>query len=159
MRRSESALGAANRKTFAHFETYRFWTRSGIRGRDAQHIVMDDAADTGQVIRFTLSQWPSEAKFVTIRVGQVEEPLAPQCILRRRRHALSLAGRVSVCHRVAILPPSSHGLTRDLRLPLGALQLRLWPSRRSGRARRRRVLALILGRRQVIGDLSGRKSS
>jgi hypothetical protein len=46
---------------------------------------MDDAADAGQVIErschgisgFTLSQWPSEAKFVTIRVGQVEEPLAP----------------------------------------------------------------------------------
>jgi hypothetical protein len=158
MRRSESALGA-NRKTFAHFENLPVLSRSGSRGRDAQHIVMDDAADTGQVIRFTLSQWPSEAKFVTIRVGQVEEPLAPQCILRRRRHALSLAGRVSVCHRVAILPPSSHGLTRDLRLPLGALQLRLWPSRRSGRARRRRVLALILGGRHVIGDLSGRKSS
>jgi hypothetical protein len=51
---------------------------------------MDDAADAGQVVErschgisgFTLSQWPSEAKFVTIRVGQVEEPLAPFAIAR-----------------------------------------------------------------------------
>jgi hypothetical protein len=47
-------------------------------------------ADTGQVVGrschsircFTLSQWPSEAKFVTIRVRQVEEPLAPFGIAR-----------------------------------------------------------------------------
>jgi hypothetical protein len=93
---------------------------------------------------------------VTIRVGQVEEPLAPQRILRRNRHALSLAGRVSVCHRVAVLPPSSRGLTRDLRSPLGAYSfgsgLPAVPAERDGSG----VLALILGRRHVIGDLSGR---
>jgi hypothetical protein len=33
---------------------------------------------------FTLSQWPSEAKFVAIRIGQVKEPLAPFGIARRR---------------------------------------------------------------------------
>ena len=91
---------------------------------------------------------------MTIRDGQVEEPLAPQRILRRR-HALSLAGRVSVCHRVAILPPSSHGLTRDLRSPLGAYScgsgLPAVPVERDGGG----VLALILGRRHVIGYLSG----
>jgi hypothetical protein len=32
----------------------------------------------------SLSQWPSEAKFVAIRIGQVEEPLAPFGIARRR---------------------------------------------------------------------------
>jgi hypothetical protein len=82
---------------------------------------------------------------VTIRVGQVEEPLAPQRILRRNRHALSLAGRVSVCHRVAVLPPSSRGLTRDLRSPLGAYSfgsgLPAVPAERDGSG----VLALILG--------------
>src|SRR5260370_23341484 len=30
----------------------------------------------------TLSQWPSEAKFVAIRIGQVKEPLAPFGIAR-----------------------------------------------------------------------------
>src|SRR5262249_9402197 len=30
------------------------------------------------------SQWPSEAKFVAIRIGQVKEPLAPFGIARRR---------------------------------------------------------------------------
>ena len=34
----------------------------------------DDRADHS-ISGFTLSQWASEAKFVTIRVGQVEEPL------------------------------------------------------------------------------------
>ena len=34
------------------------------------------------VSSFTLSQWRSEAKFVTIRVGEVEEPLAPFGIAR-----------------------------------------------------------------------------
>jgi len=31
---------------------------------------------------FTLSQWPSEAKFVAIRIGQVKEQLAPFGIAR-----------------------------------------------------------------------------
>src|SRR5262245_23469860 len=39
----------------------------------------------------TLSQWPSEAEFVTIRVGQVEEPLAPLGIARCR--VWNVAGR------------------------------------------------------------------
>jgi Ca2+-binding RTX toxin-like protein len=47
-------------------------------------------ADTGQVVErschsigcFTLSEWPSETKFVTIRVRQVKEPLAPFGIAR-----------------------------------------------------------------------------
>src|SRR5258708_931925 len=34
---------------------------------------------------FTLSQWPSEAKFVAIRIGQVKEPLSPFGIARCRR--------------------------------------------------------------------------
>src|SRR6266851_4395726 len=40
---------------------------------------------------YTLSQWPSEAKFVAIRVGQVEEPLAPFGIARCR--VRTVAGR------------------------------------------------------------------
>jgi hypothetical protein len=43
------------------------------------------------VIGLTLSQRPSEAKFVTIRVGEVEEPLAPFGIVRCRVWAV--AGR------------------------------------------------------------------
>src|SRR5216683_7421128 len=40
---------------------------------------------------FTLSQWPSEAKFVAIRIGQVKEPLSPFGIARCR--VWSVAGR------------------------------------------------------------------
>src|SRR6476661_128654 len=40
---------------------------------------------------FTLSQWPSEAKFVTIRVRQVEEPFPPFTIARCR--VWTVAGR------------------------------------------------------------------
>ena len=38
-----------------------------------------------------LSQWPSEAKFVTIRVGEMEEPLAPFGIVWRS--VWTVAGR------------------------------------------------------------------
>ncbi len=40
---------------------------------------------------FTLSQWPSEAKFVAIRIDQVKEPLGPFGIARCR--VWSVAGR------------------------------------------------------------------
>src|SRR6266404_954815 len=40
---------------------------------------------------FKLSQWTSEAKFVAIRIGQVEEPLAPLGVARCR--VWSVAGR------------------------------------------------------------------
>ncbi len=40
---------------------------------------------------FILSQWPSEAKFVAVRIGQVKEPLAPFGIARCR--VWSVAGR------------------------------------------------------------------
>src|SRR5712671_523945 len=40
---------------------------------------------------FKLSQWTSEAKFVAIRIGQVEEPLAPFGVARCR--VWSVAGR------------------------------------------------------------------
>src|SRR5260221_13086381 len=40
---------------------------------------------------FTLSQWTSEGKFVAIRIGQVEEPLAPFGVARCR--VWSVAGR------------------------------------------------------------------
>jgi hypothetical protein len=45
---------------------------------------------------FTLSQWPSEAKFVAIRIGQVKELLAPfgasrGAVSGRKLAAISLA--------------------------------------------------------------------
>jgi protein ImuB len=44
-------------------------------GREGRRrvVLAANAASDG----FTLSQWPSEAKFVAIRIGQVKEPLAP----------------------------------------------------------------------------------
>jgi hypothetical protein len=40
------------------------------------------AATRMRIGGFTLSQWPSEAKFVAIRIGQVKEPLGPFGIAR-----------------------------------------------------------------------------
>jgi hypothetical protein len=65
-----------------------------VNSYDRKYRTWSGASASGQVrvcwIR-SLSQWPSEAQFVTIRIGQVEEPLAPFGIARCR--VWSITGR------------------------------------------------------------------
>jgi hypothetical protein len=65
----------------------------------------------------TLSQWPSEAKFVTVRIGQVKEPLAPFGIARRR--LWSVAGR-----NYSRVEAVDVGMVEDDTSPPGPISLR-----------------------------------